>query len=58
MDQHGKLPPPAFAAAYRKALAGVQNSLGSPGLAPIESTDTGIADQNRRRFIADWPTAS
>ena len=58
MDQHGKLTPPAFAAAYRKALAGVQNSLGSPGLAPVESTDSEIADRNRRSFIADWPLGS
>jgi len=58
MDQHGKLAPDAFAAAYRKALAEVQNSLGSPGLAPIESTDTAVADRNRRSFIADWPLGS
>jgi hypothetical protein len=55
MDQHDKLAPAAFAAAYRRALATVQNSLGSPGLAPVESTDTEAADANRRRFITRPP---
>jgi len=54
-DQHDKLAPVAFAAAYRRALATVQNSLGSPGLAPVESTDTEAADENRRRFITRPP---
>lgn len=55
MDQHDKLAPAAFAAAYRKTLAGVQNSLGSLGFAPVESTDTEIAEANRRHFIANRP---
>ena len=48
---HGGLAPEAFAVAYRQALVSVQNSLGSPGFAPVESTDTERADENRRLFV-------
>jgi len=50
--QHGTLAPDAFAAAYRKALASVQNSLGSPGLPPVESNDADNADINRAPYVA------
>ena len=43
--------PAAFAPAYRAFLRAVQNSLGSPGYAPIASLDTWNADRNRRPFV-------
>ncbi len=51
--QHPKLDAAAFAAAYKRGLARVQNCLGSPGYAPIASLDTENADRNRARFIRD-----
>lgn len=50
-DKHPKLSPAAFAVQYRKTLARIQNSLGSPGFAPVASLDTEKADLNRRDFI-------
>ena len=50
-DKYPKLAPEAFAVEYRKTLAKVQNSLGSPGFAPIASLDTANADTNRKNFI-------
>ena len=43
--------PAAFAAEYRKFLVTVQNSLGSPGYAPIASLDTQNSDFNRKPFV-------
>ena len=43
--------PLAFAAEYRKFLVTVQNSLGSPGYAPIASLDTQNSDFNRGPFV-------
>ncbi len=43
----------AFAAAYRRELAGVANALASPGFAPIASVATERADAARRGFISD-----
>jgi hypothetical protein len=51
-DKHPKLDPATFAVEYRKTLAKIQNSLGSPGYAPVASLDTAHADANRRDFIA------
>jgi len=48
--------PAAFAAAYRKFLIAVQNSLGSPGYAPIASLDTWNADRNRLPFVVCTPS--
>ena len=50
-DKYPNLTPAAFAPEYRKTLAKIQNSLGSPGYAPLASLDTGLADDNRRGFI-------
>jgi hypothetical protein len=47
----GPLDPPAFAARYRAFLIGVQNDLGSPGLAPVASEDTERAEVNRTAEI-------
>jgi hypothetical protein len=45
----------AFAAAFRRELATVQNDLGSPGFAPVASNDTRRADAQRiPRMIARW----
>ena len=41
----------SFTAEYNKALARVQNCLGSPGYAPIASLDTETAEQNRSKFL-------
>ena len=43
--------PSAFASQYRKFLVTVQNSLGSPGYAPIASLDTQNSDFNRGPFV-------
>ena len=48
----------SFAAAYRREAygsggePGVQNCLGSPGVAPAASVATRDADVNRRRYVA------
>jgi hypothetical protein len=47
--------PATFAAQYRKFLVTVQNSLGSPGYAPIASLDTWHADENRLPFVVCTP---
>ena len=49
-DAHGRLSADEFAAAYREALVSIQNSLGSPGPAPVASTATRDAAANRRAF--------
>ena len=57
--QHGGTggDPGRFARAYREMLTGtagnpgIQNCLGSPGFAPIASTDTDDADRHRGPFI-------
>ena len=41
----------AFAEEYRQALVRVQNSLASPGPAPVASNDTSNADRNRQVCI-------
>jgi hypothetical protein len=43
----------AFAMAYNKTFAKVQNCLGSPGYAPIASLDTQNADIHRAEFLAE-----
>jgi hypothetical protein len=43
----------AFAAAYRKTLGGLANSLATPGFAPIASISTQRADVARNAFIRD-----
>jgi hypothetical protein len=48
--------PAAFAPEYRKFLVAVQNSLGSPGYAPIASLDTWHADDNRLPFVVCTPS--
>ena len=49
--KHAGSTPDAFAPEYNKALAHIQNCLGSPGFAPVASMDTENADTNRRKFI-------
>jgi hypothetical protein len=44
-----------FMAAYRKAVREVQNSLPSPGYAPIASTASEKADRNRLLWLAEHP---
>jgi hypothetical protein len=51
--QHSKLSPAQFAAAYRACLLSVQNNLGSPGYAPIPSTDTDRADKHREKYVRE-----
>src|SRR5271154_5769854 len=46
----------AFAPEYRSFLVAVQNSLGSPGYAPIASLDTWHADEDRLPFVVCTPT--
>jgi hypothetical protein len=53
-DQHARLAPDAFAAAYRDTLIEIQNDLGSAGLAPVASGDTERADINRQPLTARW----
>jgi hypothetical protein len=48
---HRTSDPATFAAEYRKFLVTVQNSLGSPGYAPIASLDTQNSDFNRGPFV-------
>lgn len=50
-DSHARLSPQDFAAAYRQALAKVQNDLPSGGYAPVASNDTHNADLNRRALV-------
>jgi len=49
---YGSMNPAAFGVAYRTQLVEVQNCLGSPGIAPVASLATEIADKNRQDFIA------
>jgi len=49
--RHAALDAKSFTLEYNKALARVQNCLGSPGYAPIASLDTATAEQNRRKFL-------
>lgn len=50
---HGRagMTPALFAEEYRTFLLAVQNSLGSPGFAPIASLDTWNADRHRLPFV-------
>ena len=48
---HGTMTAGAFAREYRQALVRVQNSLASPGPAPVASNDTRSADGNRQDCI-------
>ncbi|MGB5834550.1 MAG: hypothetical protein WBG92_21540 [Thiohalocapsa sp.] len=53
--KHAQLTADEFAVEYRKAMLKVQNSLGSPGLAPVASNATAAADWNRQPFVkARW----
>ncbi|MBB4955012.1 hypothetical protein H4S14_003138 [Agrobacterium vitis] len=45
----------AFMAAYRQAVRALQNSLPSPGYAPIASTANEKADRNRLLWLAEHP---
>ena len=45
------LVPQQFAEEYHAALVRVQNDLGSPGYAPVASSDTREADWNREPFV-------
>ncbi len=45
-SRHASTAPEEFAVEYRKALAKVQTSLGSPGLAPVASNATFDAERN------------
>lgn len=49
---HALLNAGEFAGAYRAALVEVQNDLGSRGPAPVASTDTAVADANKRVRIS------
>ena len=49
--KHASLDAKSFTVEYNKALARVQNCLGSPGYAPIASLDTETAEQNRSKFL-------
>jgi hypothetical protein len=48
-----KLDPAAFRAAWVRELRTVQNDLGSPGFAPIASTDTARADAHRQPIVRE-----
>ena len=50
-EVHASGDPEAFAAAYRRELVTVQNSLGSHGFPPSASEDTDNADRNREHFV-------
>ena len=47
--------PAGFQEEYRKFLVAVQNSLGSPGYAPVASLDTQNSDFNRMPFVVCTP---
>jgi hypothetical protein len=49
--RHAALDAKSFTIEYNKALARVQNCLGSPGYAPIASLDSQMAEQNRGKFL-------
>ncbi len=53
---HGdlKVSPEEFQKAYNKALARLQNSLPSPGFAPVASIDSERASGHRIRFVNYW----
>jgi hypothetical protein len=51
-EQHAGMSPDAFAIAYRKALLRVQNSMSTPGLAPVASRATAESERNLRPFVA------
>lgn len=48
---HGTMDAGAFAEEYLRTLTRVQNSLASPGPAPVASTDTANAERNRQQHI-------
>lgn len=53
--KHRDLTPAAFAVAYRQALVEVQNSLSSPGLAPVASNSTADSECNLQPLVqARW----
>jgi hypothetical protein len=49
--RHPKMADAEFATEYKKSMARIQNSLGSPGYAPIASLDTERAEDNRLNFL-------
>ncbi|WP_431282051.1 hypothetical protein ACQW02_22010 [Humitalea sp. 24SJ18S-53] len=55
-QKHAAMDPAGFAAAYRRALASVQNDLPSPGYAPVASNDTQNADLNRGALVSRPPS--
>jgi len=53
--QHPGMTPDQFVLAYRKALVGVQNDLGTPGPAPVASPAAENAEYNRKDFVErEW----
>jgi hypothetical protein len=49
-----ELDPEAFAALYARVTQALQNNLAAEGPAPIASTDTQVADANRRRLTTKF----
>lgn len=50
-ERHATMTPAAFKAAWVAALVGIQNDLGSLGVAPVASNDTANADTDRQPFV-------
>lgn len=50
-EDHGKMNAGDFAKKYRRVLTHLQNSLASPGPAPVASNDTSNADMNRQDSV-------
>jgi len=49
-EDHARMSPAEFAAAYRQAMFRVQGCLGDPGIGPVASLDTERADINRGAY--------
>jgi hypothetical protein len=49
---HEELSPAEFAGAFRAALIRAQNDMGAHGPAPVASTDTATAEENKRNLSA------
>jgi hypothetical protein len=57
-EKHANLPPADFQKAYVAALCSVQNDLGYQGYAPVASTDTKNAEDNRAAYLQGQPDAA
>jgi hypothetical protein len=57
-EKHANLPPADFQKAYIAALCSVQNDLGYQGYAPVASTDTKNAEDNRAAYLQGQPDAA